>query len=503
MLTGIEYLTNKVKQTTGVNINVEDLVFSNPVKLNHGETRNTLVMVFPRPWIPLITGYEFRYNRIHYSDISTFVIYKTQAKSVYDILDTINNKYELRLNIKDVIDTPLPQEDVDGRISFRVKINENSHTLYDGEIVRTITEFIDLDNPPPPPPVDPEIPAITLSDSIADNTLLRTMCKGDDLWAIYGHNDGSITEELQFTNDSSCSVTTLSNITPVTYGKAAGFCVSTYAFNKLSTVAVSLKARLFSVTGVVVTTDILQYKTQESDNWTTVTVGGEILIPAGTYRFSIRAKIKDTQTTNLFLYLVESNGFNVLANTEPLVTQIVIDGAIGSLPPPPVAVGTYVDTYCIGYKKYNTYADGIAGIYSKLINELSTDCGYVIKPVLSVDILAFTLVQTNELILTYALSQPLTVGLELGINFNHITTVPENVDVLEYKLTADTDYTAITINDTFIIPAGDTAFSVKVKFKDDTIIDDDKYVTLRVLELGVNALLGNETSVGTNITITN
>lgn len=503
MLTGIEYLTNKVKQTTGVNINVEDLVFSNPVKLSHGETRNTLVMVFPRPWIPLITGYEFRYNRIHYSDITTFVIYKTQAKSVYDLLDIINNQYELRLNTKDVVETPLPQEDVNGRISFRVKINENSHTFYDTEVVRTITEFIDLDNPPPPSPVDPEVPVITLSDSVADNTLLRTMCKGGDLWAIYGHNDGSITEELQFTNDSSCSVTTLSNITPVTYGKAAGFCVSTYAFNKLSTVAVSLKARLFSVTGVVVTTDILQYKTQESDNWTTVTVGGEILIPAGTYRFSIRAKIKDTQTTNLFLYLVETNGFNLLANTEPLITQIVIDDTIGSLPPPPVAVGTYVDTYCVGYKKYNTYADGIAGIYSKLINELSTDCGYVIKPVLSVDILAFTLIQTNELILTYALTQPLTVGLELAINFNHITTVPENVDVLEYKLTADTDYTAITINDTFIIPAGDTEFSVKVKFKDDTIIDDDKYVTLRVLELGVNALLGNETSVGTNITITN
>lgn len=503
MLTGIEYLTNKVKQTTSVNINVEDLVFSNPVKLNHGETRNTLVMVFPRPWIPLITGYEFRYNRIHYSDISTFVIYKTQAKSVYDLLDVINNQYELRLNTKDVVDTPLPQEDVDGRISFRVKINENSHTFYDTEVVRTITEFIDLDNPPPPPPVDPEVPAVSLSVSIPDNTLLRTMCKGGDLWAIYGHSDGSITEELQFTDDPSCLITTLNNITPVTYGKAAGFAVSTYVFNKPSPVAVSLKARLFSTTGIVVATDILQYKIQESDNWTTVSVGGEILIPANTYRFSVRAKIRDTQTTNLFLYLVETNGFNLLANTEPLITQIVIDDVIGSLPPPPVAVGTYVDSYCLGYKKHNTYADGIAGIYSKLIDELSTDCGYVIKPELSVDTLATTLVQTNELILTYTLTFALTTNLELGVNFNHITTIPDNVDILEYKLAADSDYTALSVGDIFTVPSGDTTFNIKVKFKDDTIVDDDKYVTLRVLEFGTSSLLGNESAIGTNITIIN
>lgn len=502
MLTGIEYLTNKVKQTTGVNINVDDLVFSNPVKLSHGETRNTLVMVFPRPWIPLITGYEFRYNRIHYSDITTFVIYKTQAKSVYDLLDIINNQYELRLNTKDVVDTALPQEDVNGRISFRVKINENSHTFYDTEVVRTITEFIDLDNPPPAPPADPEVQVITLSANIPDNTLLRTMCRDGDLWAIYGHNDGSITEELQFTDDPSCLVTTLNNITPVTYGEATGFGVSTYVFNKQSPVAVSLKARLFSTTGVVVTTDILQYKIQESDNWTTVSVGGELLIPANTYRFSVRAKIRDTQTTNLFLYIVESNGFNLLANTEPLITQIVIDDVIGSLPPPPVAIETYVDTYCIGYKKYNTYADGIAGIYSKLIDELSTDCGYVVKPELSVDIAAVTLVQTNELILTYTLTQTLAVGLELGVNFNHITTIPDNVDVLEYKLAADADYTPLLIGDSFTVLPGDTAFNIKVKFKDDTIVDDNKYVTLRISEFGAGGLLSNETSIGTNITIT-
>jgi hypothetical protein len=40
--------------------------------------------------------------------------------------------------------------------------------------------------------------------------------------------------------------------------------------------------------------------------------------------------------------------------------------------------GTLLSTYCSGYDKYGTYADGSGGTYNALIQANSTDCGYVV-----------------------------------------------------------------------------------------------------------------------------
>ena len=40
--------------------------------------------------------------------------------------------------------------------------------------------------------------------------------------------------------------------------------------------------------------------------------------------------------------------------------------------------GTLLSTYCSGYDKYGTYADGSGGTYTALIQANSTDCGYVV-----------------------------------------------------------------------------------------------------------------------------
>lgn len=39
--------------------------------------------------------------------------------------------------------------------------------------------------------------------------------------------------------------------------------------------------------------------------------------------------------------------------------------------------GTLLSTYCVGYDKYGTYADGVCGTYNALIQTNSPDCGYV------------------------------------------------------------------------------------------------------------------------------
>jgi len=45
--------------------------------------------------------------------------------------------------------------------------------------------------------------------------------------------------------------------------------------------------------------------------------------------------------------------------------------------PAPPASGTLLSTYCSGYDKYGTYADGSGGTYAALIAANSADCGYV------------------------------------------------------------------------------------------------------------------------------
>lgn len=41
------------------------------------------------------------------------------------------------------------------------------------------------------------------------------------------------------------------------------------------------------------------------------------------------------------------------------------------------ASGTLLSTYCVGYDKYGTYANGSCGTYSQLIESNSADCGYI------------------------------------------------------------------------------------------------------------------------------
>jgi hypothetical protein len=109
----------------------------------------------------------------------------------------------------------------------------------------------------------------------------------------------------------------------------------------------------------------------------------------GTVVFAVPLAAPNTLYYNCQLHLAMAGQFNITGGLITTTTAAPTTAAPTTAAPttaapttqPPTTNppnGTLLSTYCSGYDKYGTYANGSGGTYTALIQANSTDCGYVV-----------------------------------------------------------------------------------------------------------------------------
>lgn len=503
MLTAKQILVSRVQEMTGVLVSEQDILFGVPDRQYDGGNRNTKIMAFMQPWIPLANGYEIYYDRIHVSVMPPFVLKKSNCKTVYDIIEVLNNSLEFNFTIDDLVERTLPVPDGDDNIIFKPMFKPGSLGFYGPSYpVKTISEYINPDDDFTDPIVDQEHPEPTVSLYPPYGTVLRSYCKDGDLIKIVTGYTGAFNEIVDVVGSAACNSLTLETLTTTTPGVPGKFAICSYRFNKRTPTELHFKTKKFNSFGNYLTSDIVQFKIEGQDRWYSAETNGDITIPIDTIRFSIRVKLKDTDFANQFLFMVEKKGMLSITNTEPLVTQILLTDTPDTQPPNPPESGTLKETKCIGLNQWKVYEDGLGGTYQLLDEENSLACGYIQKPTLEVDLVAVTTSQTVPLELTYTLTEALGEDLELSLGLTHLTTVYGDIDTIEFLPISESVYAPITVGTLFSLPTGDLSFTIRIVFLPTTVVDIDKYVIVKIAEFGVGGKLANTTGISTNTTVT-
>lgn len=155
------------------NYTLDDLDFSTPTRNeDDSDSRNTKVDLFFKTEKGNYGKKTLYYNRAHVSELPTLTISRLGATTYHDVIDTINETYNLFLTPNDIINGPLPNV-IDSIITVVLPISPESYKLYDGDLIE----------------VDPFEPEYTINRP--EDTLVNYLCMGEDKWAEYQDSDGS------------------------------------------------------------------------------------------------------------------------------------------------------------------------------------------------------------------------------------------------------------------------------------------------------------------------
>ena len=282
-----QFLVEKVAVAAKLPLTLIDVDFDVPLKMSNGSPRNTSVKVFTKPWISSYGSWTVAYDRIHQTEVRPIVLLKGNATTVHELMEEINYKYGFDFEVEDLVDSPLPAADTNGVISFYLQFTDRCLGCYHGTVVRTTGEHSQPMQPLPTPPENPNEPTPTIYPYPSANTLVRTECRGSDLWAFRSTGDsGNLTATLQQASSPDCQALTLR--ASKTQDTISGITAVNYTFNKEIPNEIKLTYTVTPGTGMPILVPGFEYKTRDSDLWITPVLGNTITLPKDTRSFYVR-----------------------------------------------------------------------------------------------------------------------------------------------------------------------------------------------------------------------
>lgn len=190
IFTSRQALVNLYNKRMKLDLRPDDVDFSTPIRANAGQPYNTLVTISPKTHVMAIGNCKVAYNRIHVSRLGVISVDRGGAVTMHDLLQKIQDKYDLVFTHEDVEDTvidPLLQ----GIIALDIQIKPTSVMYYAGAEIFTPTY---------PTPVAPSV-----WESIAPaGTVISEYCYGENRMVSKHDGQGGFYTELVLENSPLC-----------------------------------------------------------------------------------------------------------------------------------------------------------------------------------------------------------------------------------------------------------------------------------------------------------
>lgn len=501
---GKESLLAMVNVMENMNININDVDFSDPVKVTTSNPiRNTTVKITGKDNSGYYGIKTIWYDRIHISELGTILIDKGAATRYAQLLPAINERYGLFLTDADIVDGPLPVGST-GEISVILPISPTSYKFYAGTVV--ISQNYD-------PGVPGSILVPAMWDSNVKSAYITVDPTGYDISAIPGYSairtNMSFTSGkryFEFTNYQDCGLigfgTQLTDVNALIGSDTQTWAIDTYTglvthngavIHNLSPLLSSLQDKPI---GVLLNLD---------EHLVTLIIENNVRIELPNIQLPfdpvfIVAGNGGTDSTDVLIRLYINTGqdpfeYNVPPGSYPGFGS----GGI------PVAypAGSLISQACVGFNKVGTYSNGFGSTYTQNIEVNSLDCGYIPPPVtLDTSTPNISLAEGDSIEANFTLSDTIIfdVSFDITINYDATASILDH-ESLEFKV--GTGAYAPIVNNKITIPHGETDFSIKFTAVIDGDTDPDEVITLSLEKSSDSTTyITNNSPVVCNITIT-
>lgn len=141
----LEYY-NRLNRKT---IDLSEVDFGKPARIDTaGTEHNTVVRIYPKLGTKYYGSPRLYYDRIHISLLGVISVEKGIATTVWEVIDQINEKYNVGITTEDVLNDTLPATTT-GMVVVNLNVNPDSITFYDGPMIYT-KNYPDPASLPPP-----------------------------------------------------------------------------------------------------------------------------------------------------------------------------------------------------------------------------------------------------------------------------------------------------------------------------------------------------------------
>lgn len=503
MINAKQYLIDLVKAKTGIWITEEDVEFSNPIRQPDGSTRNTKITVYPKPWLPLVNGFDLYYNRTHTSEVRPFRILKGTNKTTHDVLDVINHEYDYNFTEEEINNKILPNADVSGYTHFYLFFTENCIGFYNYQIVIT-ADFLIKEHPLPDPidVSDPYVP-VPYQLYLPHSTIVGTVCIDGSLWRMRSSGNEDFVYILYEENSPTCTVNSFRVVNKNNVVNSNRESIVTYKFEQPLEEDVEFVVSAISNTGLRSDIKSIEYKINTNDPWVTLLSNNKLIVPKGRNRFCFKVVMSDTDVKMILLGIYEKPSNKILTNKSIEYANISVSEHSNTPVNEYHPSGAILNYICVGTDLICTYANGSGGTYTETIETNSLACGYTTKPNLTVNVSTTTVTEDSEIVLIYTLTSITTTDLKLNINLNNITTDSYDIGTIQYRLLGGIDYMSIPSDNTIIIPIGIVKFFIKLKILLDDVSEINEVCSVTISETEQQSMLLNSVPITTTITIGN
>lgn len=529
---GKEILLAYYNRTFQKNIALHEIQFGRPQRVDTAGTNfNTTINLWPNLGTRYYGSPKLNYDRVHVSLLGTIVVPKGQATRVHDLLDAINEKYNINLTDEDVENDTLDPF-TNGDITVNLRIKEDSVMFYQGTMIYT------------PAYPDPNAGIPPVIDQYA-------------FWSPTSSSPVVVLSNNNYTalmNNEQLAITQI----PITEGRV-------YWEVKIDTdalmIGVGLPSAPRTITGgpvagatnhtwVLNTANGKLYHDAAEFNYTTALVAGMtvgVLLDknAGTLSFMLGNTVIGTAFTGLNLHnevypiiagATSANArgtanfgefpffYSPPADYRRGVYTLQLPG--GTTPPPSSGgpstnypAGTVLSTFCNDEDKWNVLADGTGKFIFVVAEANSPDCGYDPanppiysggdsttggggKPTLAAIGGPFVMNENTPYNVPYTLNRALDTSLVLDFNVTYGTASAADITSFEYRMSNQASWTVITSGEQFIVPAGITNFSIRITPVSDQTTEGLETLNLVISEQNLGEKLSNNAALNTAVVIT-
>ena len=190
IFTSRQALVNLYNKRMKLDLKPDDVDFSTPIRAQPGQPYNTLVTISPKTHVMAIGNCKVAYNRVHVSRLGVISVDRGDAVTMHDLLQKIQDKYDLVLTQEDVEDTVIDPF-LQGTIVLSIQFKPTSVMYYGGAEIFTPTY---------PAPV----PASVWESIAPAGTVISEYCYGEDRMVSKHDGQGGFYNEVVLMNSPLC-----------------------------------------------------------------------------------------------------------------------------------------------------------------------------------------------------------------------------------------------------------------------------------------------------------
>lgn len=505
------------------NLQLSDVTFGIPQRVDVLNTNfNTTVRIYPNLGTRYYGSPRLNYDRIHVSYLGSISVPKGAAVRVHDLLDTINDKYNINLSEEDV-ENDLLDPIVNGEITVTLRIKQESVMFYDGSIIYT---------PNYPDPSNGEQPVIDEYGFWSNyNSSSNVVLSNNDYTALMNFEhlaitqipiiEGNIYWEVKIDSGSLMIGIGLSSANKQSTGvPVVGSDATTWTLNT-ATGKLHHDNSVFNYTDPIAVGSTVGLLLDKNSGVLRYMVGNQILAIAFTelgdyselYPIVSGADESNSSATANF-------GETPMFYTPPVnyirgVYREYVNSGNNPVPPPygggnstiPPA-GTLLGTFCQEEDLWGVFADGSSAFNILIITPDSFDCQYdplnppvinggdsgtggVGPSMLSVVGGPFAVDEGSFIEIEFTISGIVTGALSLIFNRAFQTASVADVSSYGFRSESSPVFQTISDNDTVVIPQGDSNFFIRVNVNADLTTEGNELFTIILQEPVLGTLLGN------------